>query len=585
MRVPASALHSDFAAASPRRGSVGDGDETRTDVAVIRSDTPAAAAGVFTRNTVKAAPVVISQLTLRRGTPISAIVVNAGNANACTGAQGFRDALVMCTTAGDALDLDPSDVLVCSTGVIGRPMPMDRVVRGIRAAVLAMSPAAGGDVARAIMTTDTVAKVAVATFVAGGVTYTVGGTAKGAGMLHPDMATLLAFITTDAPIDAALLQPVLSRVTDSTFNCVTVDGDTSTNDTCILLANGAAGRRDVSRRDRARSQRSRPRCCRCATRSPSSSSPTPRARRGTSGSLSTGPPTRSGARRRPGRRAEPACEDGHPRRRPQLGPHRRGPRPQRRHLHARSVPGRHRRCSSSSIAARPNRSTASASAPHSSHPRHRHRHRPRCRRRFRSRVGLRPLRRTTCASTPTTPPDTEQPPQPPCLNRPSTSGSIAPRCSSKHCPTSSGSPGTSSSSRSAVRRAPRPTSTSVLEDVVLLRFVGMRPVIVHGGGPEISAWQERMGIETRFVDGLRVTDAPTMEIAKMVLTGKIGPDIVARIHTLGARGDRALRRGRPDAAGPSARRMRTAPTWVSSAMSRRSTPSRSWRSSTRGASR
>ena len=222
-------------------GIRGDGDEARTDLAVIRSDTPAAAAGVFTRNTVKAAPVVISQLTLRRGTPISAVVVNAGNANACTGAQGFRDALVMCTTAGDALDLDPSDVLVCSTGVIGRPMPMDRVVRGIRAAALSMSPAAGDDVARAIMTTDTLAKVAEATFSAGGVTYTVGGTAKGAGMLHPDMATLLAFITTDAPIETALLQPVLSRVTDSTFNCVTVDGDTSTNDSCILLANGAAG--------------------------------------------------------------------------------------------------------------------------------------------------------------------------------------------------------------------------------------------------------------------------------------------------------------------------------------------------------
>jgi glutamate N-acetyltransferase/amino-acid N-acetyltransferase len=218
-----------------------DGDEIRTDIAVIRSDTPAAAAGVFTRNTVKAAPVVISQLTLRRGTPISAIVVNAGNANACTGAQGFRDALVMCATAGDVLDLDPGDVLVCSTGVIGRPMPMDRAIRGIRAAGLSMSPGAGDDIARAIMTTDTVTKVAVATFIAGGVTCTIGGTAKGAGMLHPDMATLLAFITTDVCADAALLQAALARVTDSTFNCVTVDGDTSTNDSCILLANGAAG--------------------------------------------------------------------------------------------------------------------------------------------------------------------------------------------------------------------------------------------------------------------------------------------------------------------------------------------------------
>jgi glutamate N-acetyltransferase / amino-acid N-acetyltransferase len=222
-----------------------DGNETRTDLAVIRSDIPAVAAGVFTRNTVKAAPVVISQLTLRRGSPISAVVVNAGNANACTGAQGFRDALVMCATTGDALDLDPGDVLVCSTGVIGRPMPMDRVTRGIRAAALAMSADAGGDVARAIMTTDTVAKVAEATFSAAGVTCTIGGSAKGAGMLHPDMATLLAFITTDAPVEAPLLQAALSRVTDSTFNCVTVDGDTSTNDTCILLANGAAGGRPI----------------------------------------------------------------------------------------------------------------------------------------------------------------------------------------------------------------------------------------------------------------------------------------------------------------------------------------------------
>jgi glutamate N-acetyltransferase / amino-acid N-acetyltransferase len=218
-----------------------DGNESRTDIAVIRSDTPATAAAVFTRNTVKAAPVVISQLTLRRGEPISAVVVNAGNANACTGAQGFRDALVMCTATGDALDLDPSDVLVCSTGVIGRPMPMDRVVRGIRAAALAMSPDAGGDVSRAIMTTDTVAKVAEATFTTAGVTYTIGGTAKGAGMIHPDMATLLAFITTDAPVEPSFLQAALSRTTDNTFNCVTVDGDTSTNDTCILLANGAAG--------------------------------------------------------------------------------------------------------------------------------------------------------------------------------------------------------------------------------------------------------------------------------------------------------------------------------------------------------
>ncbi|HXA28138.1 MAG TPA: bifunctional glutamate N-acetyltransferase/amino-acid acetyltransferase ArgJ [Candidatus Angelobacter sp.] len=218
----------------------GDGDLQRLDVAVVRSDVPCQVAGVFTRNVVKAAPVVISQLSLRRP-GVQAVVLNSGNANACTGAQGFKDALLMCKATGDACDLDPSQVLVCSTGVIGRPMPMDRVVGGIRAAAGALS--AGGDaaVARAIMTTDTVPKEASTSFEAGGRRYTVGGMAKGAGMIHPDMATLLAVVTTDAPVAAGALQPLLARVADETFNCVTVDGDTSTNDTLLLLANGQGG--------------------------------------------------------------------------------------------------------------------------------------------------------------------------------------------------------------------------------------------------------------------------------------------------------------------------------------------------------
>jgi len=218
----------------------GDGDIERLDIAVIRSDVPAAAAGVFTRNTVKAAPVVISQLTLRRGTPISAVVVNSGNANACTGAQGFRDALRMCSAAGDALALDPSEVLVCSTGVIGRAMPMERVLVGIRAAA-ALDDLSGDAVARAIMTTDTRPKVADATFGWNGADYVVGGMAKGAGMLHPDMATMLAFVTTDARVTAPALQTLLRRVADDTLNCVSVDGDTSPNDSLVALANGAGG--------------------------------------------------------------------------------------------------------------------------------------------------------------------------------------------------------------------------------------------------------------------------------------------------------------------------------------------------------
>ncbi|MBV9524811.1 MAG: bifunctional ornithine acetyltransferase/N-acetylglutamate synthase, partial [Candidatus Dormibacteraeota bacterium] len=229
-----------FRTGAAAAGVRGDGDEQRLDVALIYSEAPASAAGVFTRNAVKAAPVVISQLTLRRGTPIGAVVVNAGNANACTGAQGFRDALLMCATAGDALGLDPWQVLVCSTGVIGRPMPMARVVGGITQAA-ALADSTGNDAARAIMTTDTRPKLAGAGFEVAGVRYSVGGIAKGAGMIHPDMATLLAFMTTDAPVSAAALHTILTGASDETFNCVTVDGDTSPNDAVLLLANGAAG--------------------------------------------------------------------------------------------------------------------------------------------------------------------------------------------------------------------------------------------------------------------------------------------------------------------------------------------------------
>jgi glutamate N-acetyltransferase/amino-acid N-acetyltransferase len=218
----------------------GHGDDGRLDVAIVRSERPCTAAGVFTRNRVKAAPVVISQLTLRQGR-VQAVLFNSGNANACTGAQGFRDALQMSKAAGDACDLDPAQVLVCSTGVIGRPMPMPQVLAGVRAAVAEMRPGGGGDLARAIMTTDTVPKQAVRRIEIEGRTVVVGGVAKGSGMIHPDMATLLALVTTDAPVADGVLQPLLGRVTDQTFNCVTVDGDTSTNDTLLLLANGAAG--------------------------------------------------------------------------------------------------------------------------------------------------------------------------------------------------------------------------------------------------------------------------------------------------------------------------------------------------------
>jgi glutamate N-acetyltransferase/amino-acid N-acetyltransferase len=230
-----------FSAGTAAAGIRGDGDMSRADIAVVMSDRPCAGAGVFTQNLVKAAPVIISQLTLRRGTPIHAVVANAGNANACTGAQGLRDALRMCALTAGALGRDPVELLVCSTGVIGHPLPMDRVADGLRAAARSQSRDAGELAARAIMTTDTVPKMASATFLVNGVEHRVGGMAKGAGMIHPDMATLLALVTTDADVAAPDLQALLTEVAESSFNSITVDGDTSTNDTLFALANGAAG--------------------------------------------------------------------------------------------------------------------------------------------------------------------------------------------------------------------------------------------------------------------------------------------------------------------------------------------------------
>ena len=234
-----------FRAAAAAANIRGDGDAARLDVALLVSDRPCAAAGVFTRNLVKAAPVVISQLTLRRQAPIRAVVVNSGNANACTGPQGFRDALRMAAATADSCDADPSEVLVCSTGVIGRPLPMAQLLDGIRSAAASLGADRGDEAARAIMTTDTVAKTAVATFRSGGTVCTVGGMAKGAGMIHPDMATLLAFLTTDATVNRTLLHEVLTEVCSRTFNCLSIDGDTSTNDTLLLLANGAADAPEV----------------------------------------------------------------------------------------------------------------------------------------------------------------------------------------------------------------------------------------------------------------------------------------------------------------------------------------------------
>ena len=212
---------------------------TRLDVAVIASTAEHChAAGIFTTNQVIAAPCLVTRAHLGNG-HLRAIVVNSGNANACTGPQGERDAIAMAAAAGQLLQIDPHDVAVASTGVIGVPMPMDRIAPAVGRIALAMQ--GWDDASRAIMTTDTRPKVAQREVRLSGGPVRVGGIAKGAGMIHPNMATLLAFVTTDAQVDSAALRPMLRSAADESFNVISVDGDTSTNDTLLVLANGASG--------------------------------------------------------------------------------------------------------------------------------------------------------------------------------------------------------------------------------------------------------------------------------------------------------------------------------------------------------
>lgn len=216
----------------------------KRDVAVIYSSVPASAAGVFTLNRVKAAPVLISMERLAAG-KARAVVVNSGNANACNGEQGMKDALAMTAEAAGILGIPEEEVLVASTGVIGKKMPMDKVLPGVRAAAGQVSPEGGPLAAEAIMTTDTFPKEAAVQLELGGKAVTIGGTAKGSGMIHPNMATLLCFITTDAAVSASCLKKALKHAAALSFNMITVDGDSSTNDTAVIMANGMAGNKTI----------------------------------------------------------------------------------------------------------------------------------------------------------------------------------------------------------------------------------------------------------------------------------------------------------------------------------------------------
>lgn len=216
----------------------------QTDFALLVSATPARAAGVYTTNKVKAAPLLLTRERVAGGL-IRAVAVNAGNANACNGPQGMQDALTTAAAVAAALDIPEEQVAVSSTGVIGQRLPVEKLLAGIPRAVAGLQPDGGHGAARAIMTTDLVSKEAAVQLQINGVTVTVGGMAKGSGMIHPNMATMLCYVTTDAAIGREALESALKEVVNESFNMITVDGDTSTNDTLLVLANGQAGNRTI----------------------------------------------------------------------------------------------------------------------------------------------------------------------------------------------------------------------------------------------------------------------------------------------------------------------------------------------------
>ena len=221
--------------------------KNRTDMAMVISEEPATSAGVYTTNVVKAAPVLWDKAVTDSDKKVSAIVVNAGIANACTGKQGLDYCEQTAKAANEALGLNDCQVIVASTGVIGMQLPIEKLVAGTKAMVAKLdgSIAAGTDASKAIMTTDTVNKEIAVSFDIAGTEVVLGGMSKGSGMIHPNMCTMLGFISTDCAIDKKLLQKALSEVTVDTFNMITVDGDTSTNESLVVLANGLANNAEI----------------------------------------------------------------------------------------------------------------------------------------------------------------------------------------------------------------------------------------------------------------------------------------------------------------------------------------------------
>ena len=219
-------------------------NRTKRDLSMIVSDVPASAAAVYTQNLVKGAPIAVTKRNLQNGIA-QMVICNSGNANTCN-PDGEEIAWKMCQLAGQAAGIAPEDVIVASTGVIGQPLPLAPIEAGMAPLAAALSDHGSQEAAEGIMTTDTRLKEVAVSFMAGGVECHLGGIAKGSGMIHPNMATMLVFLTCDAAISPALLQKALSADAQDSFNMISIDGDTSTNDMVCILANGLAGNAPIT---------------------------------------------------------------------------------------------------------------------------------------------------------------------------------------------------------------------------------------------------------------------------------------------------------------------------------------------------
>ena len=513
-------------------------DPERRDLALVVADEPCACAAVFTQNVFCSAPVTVSREHLEGvgyGTA-RAVVVNSGNANAATGEPGLEAARETARIAGDAVGCPASEVLVASTGVIGVQLPLAPFGTGLPAAVSLLSAAGGADAARAIMTTDTCPKEAAATFSGDGVgydgcTFTVGGMAKGSGMIMPNMATMISVLTTDAPVAPNVLHEALVRAVGRSFNKVTVDSDTSTNDSCFLFASGdaapaGAGAFDPDGPAFARFEAALTSVCETLARmmaadgEGASLASRHRAPDGAANDADADLAARAVAELA-------AREDGHLRPRRELGTHRHG------HRQVGSVVQAGRRVHRHHGPARvPRRARASVRRGRGAAPfraaRDRHRRRPRRRRggnhgldvRFHARIHHDQRRLSLMKYAKDT--------------RPKGVSHKAAEVLVEALPWIKNITGKTvvikyggSAMVDAQLRA------DVMNDIVLLKIVGVNPVIVHGGGKAITEAMELMQFPVEFKDGQRVTTPEAMDLVRTVLMGKVNQELVEALNEHG----------------------------------------------------